>query len=121
MRRLPRRSAACLALACGALAGGCDTLGNGRAFARSPQAGEDVAVVGRSTREDVLRNLGEANVYRFASGAESWTYRETHGLPRFTQFVPLLSYANLLIPPKVTEVAFLFDPKGVLLRVDRRE
>jgi hypothetical protein len=121
MKHVSRRLAACLALACAALAGGCDTLGNGRAFAKSPQASEDVAVVGRSTREDVLRNLGEANVYRFASGAESWTYRETHGLPRFTQFVPLLSYANLLIPPKVTEVAFLFDPQGVLLRVDRRE
>ena len=116
-----KRLASGLVLAGAALLAGCDTLGNGRAFARSPQAGEDAAVVGRSTREDVRRNLGEANVYRFASGAESWTYRETHGLPRFTQFVPLLSYANLLVPPKTTELAFLFDPQGVLLRVDRSD
>ncbi len=121
MKHHSRRLASALVLACAALSGGCDTLGNGRAFAKSPQTPQDVAVVGRSTREDVLRNLGEANVYRFANGAESWTYRETHGLPRFVQFVPVLSVANLLIPPKVSEVAFLFDAQGVLLRIDRRE
>jgi hypothetical protein len=121
MRRHSRRLAMPLVLACAALSGGCDTLGNGRALAASPQALGDVAVVGRSTREDVLRNLGEANIYRFANGAESWTYRETHGLPRFVQYVPVLSAANLLVPPRVTEVAFLFDARGVLLRIDRRE
>ena len=121
MRRASRRLALSLVLACGALAGGCDTLGNGRALSESPQALKDVAIVGRSTKEDVLRNLGEANVYRFANGAESWTYRESHGLPRFVQYVPVLSVANLLIPPKVTEVAFLFDAQGVLLRIDRRD
>lgn len=116
-----RRIVLSFALAGAVLAGGCDTLGNGRALASSPQALKEAAVVGRSTREDVQRNLGDANVYRFASGAESWTYRETHGLPRFVQFVPLLSVANALVPPRVSEVAFLFDPQGVLLRIDRRE
>ena len=110
-----------VALACAALSSGCDTLGNGRALAGSPQAMKGIAVIGRSTRDDVLRDLGEANVYRFANGAESWTCRETHGLPRFVQFLPYLSYATLLIPPKVTEVAFLFDAQGVLIRIDRRE
>ena len=121
MTRYSRRLATSLLLTCAALSAGCDTLGNGRALASSPQALNDVVVVGRSTREDVLRNLGEANVYRFANGAESWTYRETRGLPRFVQFVPYLSYATLLVPPKVTEVAFLFDAQGILLRIDRRE
>ena len=115
------RFAASLVLAGAALAAGCDTVGNGRAFSTSAPAGADVAVVGRTTREDVLRSLGEASVYRFANGAESWTYRETHGLPRFVQFVPVLSTATLLVPPKTTELAFLFGPDGVLLRIDRRE
>ena len=109
-----------LALAGAALASGCDTIGNGRALAQPPQALADVAVVGRSTREDVRRNLGEASVYTFANGAQSWTYRETHGLPRFVQFVPYLSLATLVAPPQVTEIAFLFDARGVLVRIDRR-
>ena len=120
MTRLSNRLALAIALGGAAVASGCDTLGNGRALAASPQALTEAAVVGRSTREDVRRNLGEANVYTFANGAQSWTYRETHGLPRFVQFVPYLSLATLVAPPRVTEVAFLFDAKGVLVRIDRR-
>jgi hypothetical protein len=115
-----RRLVLALALATSAFAGGCDTLGNGRALTGTPSELSRTVVINRSTRDEVRAALGDASVYRYKNGAESWTYRETHGLPRFVEFVPFLSFATLVAPPKVVEVALLFDPQGVLRRVDWR-
>jgi hypothetical protein len=120
-RRLAhKRPVLALLLAASVIAPGCDTLGNGRALAGGPEGLQRLIVVNCSTREEVRLALGDASVYRYANGAESWTYRQTHGLPRFVKFVPYLSLATLAAPPKVIELALLFDQQGVLRRVDWR-
>ncbi len=108
-----------VSLAIGVLAG-CQSLGNGQAFAQSPEQRAQTLRPGVSTREQVQRDLGEASVYRFADGREAWAYQSTSGIPKWVQFVPYLGLLPLDYASRTTELALLFDAQGVLRKVEQR-
>ncbi len=109
-------AASCCAMALSA----CQSLGNGQAFRQSSTERAQTLRPGVSTREQVRRDLGEASVYRFADGCEAWTYQSTSGLPKWVQFVPYLNLLPIDYSVRTTELALLFDPQGVLRKVEQR-
>ena len=98
----------------------CQTVGNGRALTMKPPELAQTLEIGRTVKADVQRKFGEASVYRMANGAEVWTYQKTEGLPKFVQFVPYLNLLPIDFEQRTTEVALLFDNRGVLRNVDWR-
>jgi outer membrane protein assembly factor BamE (lipoprotein component of BamABCDE complex) len=98
----------------------CQSLGNGRAFQQSPEERARALRPGVTTREQVRRDLGDASVYRFADGREAWSYQSTSGLPKWVQFVPYVGLLPLDYAARTNELALLFDPQGVLRKVEWR-
>ena len=99
-----------LAFAVGVLLSGCTLLPPataplGRGEIKSAQAAKDALVVGKSTKADVRRALGEATVIDFASGYEVWVYKER-----------LKEKAK----PPPTELVLLFPPSGILAKARMR-
>ncbi len=112
--RLP--IAALLALSLAA----CQSVGNGHAFEQSAAERQRTLQPGVSTREQVQRELGQAAVYRFADGQEAWSYQSTSGLPKWVQFVPYLNLMPIDYASRTSELALLFDTRGVLRKVEWR-
>jgi len=98
----------------------CQSLGNGEAFRQSSDDRARVLRTGISTRNQVRHDLGEAFVYRFVDGREAWTYQSTSGLPKWVQFVPYVGLLPLDYTARTNELAMLFDPQGVLRKVEWR-
>ena len=98
----------------------CQSLGNGEAFRQSTDDRARTLRTGVSTREQVRHDLGEASVYRFADGREAWAYQSTSGLPKWVQFMPYLNLLPLDYSTRTNELALLFDPQGVLRKVEWR-
>ena len=115
-----RRVAIPAILALAVTLAGCQTAGNGTALAM-PRAERDRSLkIGITTREDALRSFGEAGIYRFADGSEAWTYSRTTGLPPWFQLLPYVGLIPQHAADRTTELALLFDPKGLLRNVDWR-
>ena len=111
---------ASLVFICGALSG-CETVVSTRAVAMDDAALQQTLKPNESTKADAERLFGPATqVYRFASGHESWAYQKTVGLPHFFDYVPVVGVFTQHFHDRVTEVALLFDPQGVLRNMDRR-
>ena len=108
-----------LILICGALCG-CQTTGNGRAISMDEATLTQTIKPNQSTKGDVEREFGKASVYHFANGYETWSYQKSVGIPRYMDYVPVVGAFTQLIGDRVTEIAFLFDPQGVLRNIDRR-
>jgi len=108
-----------LILVCGALSA-CQTTGNGRAFSMDEATLTQTIKPNQSTKADVERELGKASVYQFANGYETWSYQKSVGIPRYVDYVPVLGVFTQFVGDRVTEIAFLFDPQGVLRNIDRR-
>jgi len=98
----------------------CQSMGNGHAFEQS--AGDRARSLnpGVTTCEQVRHDLGEAAVYRFADGRESWSYQTTEGIPKWVQFVPYLNLLPIDYAGRTSELALLFDAQGVLRKVEWR-
>lgn len=117
MTRIAIHAAALLLLA--SLAA-CQSVGNGRAFEQSPAERQQALKPGVSTRDDVRRELGDPRIYQFDNGYEAWTYQSTTGIPKWVQFVPYLGLLPLDYAARTKELALLFDPQGVLRKVEWR-
>lgn len=118
MKTLQRPAA--LLFLCAALSG-CTTVGSGRAVAMDDATLQQTLKLHQSTKADAERLFGQATkVYRFASGHETWAYQKTTGIPRFFDYVPVVGVFTQHIHDRVTEVALLFDPQGILRNLDRR-
>lgn len=98
----------------------CQTAGNGHAFSTSATTLNQQLQPGRTTQAEVLREFGQASVYRFANGFEAWTYQQTQGVPKFVSFLPVVGLLAPALPDRTDELALLFDTKGVLCKVDLR-
>lgn len=118
MTRLPHRLLLALLLA--SLAA-CQSMGNGRAFQQSPAERSQALRPGVSTRDTVRRDFGEAVVYEFDDGSQSWSYQTTTGIPKWVGFLPYLNLLPIDYASRTTELALLFDPQGVLRKVEWHE
>lgn len=98
----------------------CQTTGNGRAFGASAAALNQQLKPGQTTQAEVLREFGQASVYRYANGFEAWTYQQTQGLPKFVSYLPVVGLLAPALPDRTSELAMLFDAQGVLRKVDLR-
>ena len=107
-------------LFCCALSG-CQTMGNGRALSMDEVALTQALKPNQSTKAEVEREFGQAKIYHFANGYESWAYQKTEGIPRFVDYLPVVGVFTQFLNDRVTEIAFLFDPQGILRNIDRRE
>jgi len=116
MNRTPLMNALVL-ITCLALAA-CQSLGNGQALTTNAT---DVLRPGQSTRADVERAWGQASITRFESGYEVWVYQQTHGLPKFLNYLPYIGLITPAFEDRTTEVAVLFSPDGLLRKMDRRD
>lgn len=105
---------------CAVALAACQTVGNGKAFAPVSSEGPAALRVGVSTQTEVQRDFGTASVYRFADGSQCWTYSRTAGLPRAFQYLPYVGLIPQHVADRTQELALLFDPHGVLRKVDRR-
>jgi hypothetical protein len=92
----------------------CQSVGNGQAFQQTEGGRTPSLKVGVSTRDDVRREFGDAKVYAFDNGFESWTYQSTSGVPRWIRFVPYLGLLPLDSLSHTKELALLFDAQGIL-------
>src|SRR5471032_1126869 len=115
MTRLFNRAVAALVLA--SLAA-CQSVGNGRAFEQSGTDRAQTLRPGVTTRDDLRRDLGEAQVYQFDDGCQTWAYQSTTGIPRWVQFVPYLGLLPLGNFSHTRELALLFDPRGILRKFE---
>ncbi len=115
MNRLVHRAVTALLLA--ALAA-CQSMGNGRAFEQSAAERSQSLRPGVSTRDDVRREFGEAVVYEFDDGSQSWSYQTTRGIPKWVGFLPYVGLLPIDYASRTTELALLFDPQGVLRKME---
>ena len=99
----------------------CQSMGNGRAFQQSSAERSHALRPGVSTRDTVKREFGEAVVYEFDDGSQSWSYQTTTGIPKWVGFLPYLSLLPINYADRTTELALLFDPSGVLKKVEWHE
>lgn len=98
----------------------CQTTGNGRAFSTSGATLRQQLKPGQTTQAEVLREFGQASVYRYANGFETWTYQQTQGLPKFVSYLPVVGLLAPALPDRTRELALLFDAQGVLRKLDLR-
>ena len=101
-------------IACGLLAaccGGCAATGNGAVATLTGERAAQAIVIGASTRADIERSFGRAEVTRFAGGYELWLYQV--GYAKAVDGIP---YVNLLVSSADNrrELTILFDRTGVV-------
>ena len=96
----------------------CQSMGNGRAFRQSADERAQALRPGVTTRDDVRRDFGEAVVYEFEDGMQTWSYQTTTGVPKWVGFLPYLNLLPLDYPNRTTELELLFDARGVLRKVE---
>ena len=115
----------------------CQTVGNGKALDgdavaavnRSTKTDTQTTAttdgapltIGKSTKVDVDSAWGQASVTQFSSGYEVWVYQKIAGLPKFVSYIPLFGLAAPNLEERTAETALLFDPKGILRKVERRD
>ena len=103
--------------------GGCAMLGLYDGAPLTEAASREALTAGVSTRADVARVLGTAQVNTFDSGYEVWTYRYKAGLPVFAGFLPGIgALANLAdATTRERELVILFGPDGCVRKYRLRE
>jgi len=103
------RFLAALLLAAGVA--GCAATGNGAVTTLTPERAVQAIVVGTSTRADIERAFGQADVTRFANGYELWLYQV--GYAKAVDGIP---YVNLVVSSADNrrELTILFDRGGVV-------
>ena len=103
------RLGTCLLLA--ACMAGCAATGNGAVTTLSRERAAQAIVIGTSTRADIEKAFGQANVTRFANGYELWLYQV--GYAKAVDGIP---YVNLLVSSADNrrELTILFDRTGVV-------
>ena len=115
MNRFLCRTGVALLLACLAA---CQSMGNGRAFQQSGAERSQALRPGVSTRDTVKRDFGEAVVYEFDDGSQSWSYQTTAGLPKWVGFLPYVGLLPIDYTRRTKELLLLFDPRGILRKVE---
>ena len=108
-----------VALLLGSLAA-CQSMGNGRAFTQSDTQRSQTLKIGSTTRDDARRELGDAIVYDYDDGSQAWSYQTTTGIPKWVGFLPYLSLLPIDYADRTNELALLFDPRGVLRKMEWR-
>ena len=103
------RFSACLLLA--ACRAGCAATGNGAATTLTRERAAQAIVIGTSTRADIERAFGRADVTRFANGYELWLYQV--GCAKAVDGIP---YVNLVVSSADNrrELTILFDRTGIV-------
>jgi hypothetical protein len=117
MNRCHRRTLAAMLLA--SLAA-CQSMGNGRAFTQSDTQRSQTLKIGITTRDDARRELGDAIVYDYDDGSQAWSYQTTTGIPKWVGFLPYLSLLPIDYADRTTELELLFDPRGILRKMEWR-
>lgn len=104
MRLIP-----CVLLA--ASVAGCAATGNGAVTTLTRAGAAQAIVPGTSTRADIARRFGQADVTRFANGYELWLYQVGHA-----KIVDGIPYVNLVVDSADNrrELTILFDRAGVV-------
>ena len=74
-----------------------------------------------SSRDDAKREFGEAIVYEYDDGSEAWSYQTTTGIPKWVGFLPYLNLLPIDYAGRTRELELLFDPKGILRKMELRE
>ena len=99
----------CLLLA--ASVAGCAATGNGAVTTLTREDAAHAIVIGKSTRADIERTFGQANVTRFANGYELWLYQVG-----YAKSVDAIPYVNLVVSSadNTRELTILFDRAGVV-------
>jgi len=57
-------------------------------------------------------------VYEFDDGSQSWSYQTTTGIPKWVGFLPYVGLLPIDYASRTTELALLFDPRGVLRKME---
>jgi hypothetical protein len=90
---------------------GCAATGNGAVTTLTQERAAQAIVIGTSTRADIERTFGQANVTRFANGYELWLYQVG-----YAKSVDAIPYVNLVVSSadNTRELTILFDQAGVV-------
>jgi hypothetical protein len=101
----------------------CASLGKGTARPSTEDGVGQVLTIGKSTRADVTKLMGDAKVNTFRSGYEVWVYNYKAELPAFVDFVPVVSTVATVVDmaTRDRELAILFDRDGVVRKYRLRE
>lgn len=99
----------------------CQSMGNGRAFSQSSTERSRTLQIGITSRDDVRRELGDAVIYEYDDGSQAWSYQTTTGIPKWVGFLPYLNLLPIDYADRTKELALLFDPKGILRKMEWRE
>jgi outer membrane protein assembly factor BamE (lipoprotein component of BamABCDE complex) len=91
----------------------CASSGNGQIRTLSQDGAAATLVRGKTVREEVRRELGDAVVTEFPSGQEIWVYQFTDSAAKFVKYVPLLGRLTSS-GSKIKELKILFGKDGIV-------
>ena len=82
-----------------------------------------VLTIGSSTKADVSKRMGAANINTFDSGYEVWAYDYKAGVPLFVGFLPVVGTIASVVDASTREreLAILFDKDGIVRKYRLRE
>lgn len=101
---------------------GCATadLGGGQAAAR--KAPEQVLVVNKTSRAELVQAMGEGDKVRFDSGWEAWVYVDKPGVPLLVGLIPVVGEISDVMEMTGTrrELTVILDDKGIVRKYKLR-
>jgi hypothetical protein len=103
-------------LACASLIAACASSGNRTIRDINQESVAHQIEVGISGKADVAHAFGEAKINKFDSGYEVWTYRYTEMTPKIQSLIPVVGGTLKGSHKHVRELAFLFNPAGVVTK-----
>lgn len=101
----------------------CASLGTDAGTPSTEDGVRQTLTIGKSTKADVTRRMGDAKVNTFHSGYEVWVYNYKKELPMFVDFIPVVSTVATLVDAATRdrELAILFDRNGIVKKNRLRE
>lgn len=98
----------------------CASPGNGQIKTLNQDGASAMLVRGKTVKDEVRRELGDALVTAFPSGQEIWVYQFTDSATKFVKYVPLLGRIAST-GSKIKELKILFDKNGTVKKYQLQE
>jgi hypothetical protein len=100
----------------------CASPGTGKIEALTQDAAAQLIVAGKTTKSEIERALGRAEVAQFASGEEVWVYRDSNDALRLAKLIPAVSHIVIASDAsEVNELKIAFGPNGVVKKFQLRK
>lgn len=110
-----------LVLAAGGLSG-CASVDATGSQAASRKAPDQVLVLNRTSRAELVQAMGEGDKVRFDSGWEAWVYSDKPGVPLLVGLIPVVGEISDVVEMMGAkrELTVILDDKGIVRKYKLR-